>query len=232
VVRHLGLVTVLLASLTYGIIEGPAAGWPSAGILASFAASAIALALLVPWERRRAEPLIELRVFRSVPFTGALVTTLCAFAALAGFLFLTTLYLQDVRGLTVWQAGLALIPLAAATAVAGPLAGRAMGRGGARGPLTFAGVAGGITSAGRQAGQSLGVSVTGAIFAAGLHGATRTGFASASHPAWLALAACGFVVLLLGGVTTSRRALRTAVRAAGSETARSTARVVLLGAGR
>lgn len=84
----------------------------------AFVASAAALVLLIGWERRRADPLIELRVFRSVSFTGALVIAVCAFACLGGFLFLTTLYLQDVRGLTVWQAGLQLIPLAAATAVA------------------------------------------------------------------------------------------------------------------
>ena len=257
------LVTVFLASLTYGIIQGPANGWRSGPILASFAASAVALALFVSWERRRVEPLIELSVFRSVPFSGALVITLCSHAALGGFLFLTTLYLQDLRGLSVWQAGAALLPLAVATAVAGPLAGRVMGRSGARGPLVVAGVtlcasclllarassvetwalvatayllfgvgygavntviaavavagmpraqagvAGGVTSAGRQAGVSLGVSVTGAILAGGLHGRLTTVFGVASHPAWLVVAACGLAVLLLGLLSTSARALRT-----------------------
>ncbi|HTU06383.1 MAG TPA: MFS transporter, partial [Trebonia sp.] len=69
------------------------------------------------------------------------------------------------------------------------------------------------TSAGRQAGQSLGVSVIGAVFAAGLHGSIRTGFAAASHPAWLVIAACGLMALLLGVVSTSRRAISTAVLA-------------------
>jgi hypothetical protein len=81
-------------------------------------------------------------------------------------------------------------------------------------PRAQAGVAGGVTSAGRQAGQSLGVSVIGAIFAAGLHDPLRSGFAAASHPAWLVIAAFGLMVLLLGLVSTSRRALRTAALAA------------------
>jgi hypothetical protein len=81
-------------------------------------------------------------------------------------------------------------------------------------PRAQAGVAGGVTSAGRQAGQSLGVSVIGAIFAAGLHGPVHSGFAAASHPAWLAIAAFGVTVLLLGLLSTSRRALRTAALAA------------------
>jgi MFS family permease len=87
-------------------------------------------------------------------------------------------------------------------------------------PRAQAGVAGGVTSAGRQAGQSLGVSVTGAIFAAGLHGPLASGFAAASHPAWLVIAACGVMVLLLGLVSTSRRALRTAALAAALRGAR------------
>jgi EmrB/QacA subfamily drug resistance transporter len=135
------LVIAFLALLTYGIIEGPADGWRSAPIVTAFACSAAALGALVAWERRRAEPLIELRVFRSVPFSGALVITLCSFACLGGLLFLITLYLQDVRRLSVLAAGLALLPVAAATAVAGPLAGRAMASRGPRAPLIFAGAA-------------------------------------------------------------------------------------------
>jgi EmrB/QacA subfamily drug resistance transporter len=264
------LVIVFLACLTGGIIEGATLGWRSPAIVAAFVGSAGALALLIGWERRRADPLIDLRVFRSLPFSGALAITVCSFACLGGFLFLTTIYLQDVHGLTALRAGIALTPLAAATAVAGPLAGRVMARRGARGPVTVggaalgasclalaqappaaswallaaayavfgvgygavntviaaiavagmpraqAGVAGGITSAGRQAGQSLGVSVVGAVLAAGLHGLLRNEFATASHPAWLVIAACGFIVLPLGLVSTARRAVRAAAVAVGT----------------
>jgi len=262
------LVIVFLACLVYGIIEGPTEGFLSAPIMGALAAAAAALVGLVAWERRRAEPLIELRVFRSVPFTGALVITLCAFAGLGGFLFLTGLYLQDARGLDVWHAGLWLLPLACGAVAAPPLTGRVLAGRGARWPLVVggaalatgclalaqaptaglpllafgfvvfgagygavntvvfaaavaglpsaqAGVAGGISSAGRQAGQSLGVSVTGAILAVGLHGPLRNDFTDASHPAWMLNAACGLVVLMLGLVTTSPRAIRTAARAVG-----------------
>jgi EmrB/QacA subfamily drug resistance transporter len=262
------LVIVLLACLVYGIIQGPSDGWRSAPILGAFAAAAAALAGLVPWERRRFDPLIELRVFRSVPFTGALVITLCAFSCLGGFLFLTVLYLQDVRGLNVWQAGLWLLPLAVGSATAPPLTGGVLARYGARGPLVVggaalaaaclalaqappavsglllaaaylvfgagygavntvvfaaaaaglpsaqAGVAGGMGSAARQTGHALGPSLSGAILVVALHGPIRYGFATASHPAWLLNAALGLAVVLLGLVTTSRRAIRTAARAA------------------
>ena len=48
--------------------------------------------------RRRREPLVDLRFFRSLPFSGATVTAVSAMGALGGFLFLNTLYLQEVRG--------------------------------------------------------------------------------------------------------------------------------------
>src|SRR5580658_1528639 len=86
------LVIMLLASLTYGIIEAPDRGWSSPVIVGAFAVAAISLMALLVWEQRASEPLIDLRFFRSVPFSSA---TLVAIAALGGFLFLNTLYLQD-----------------------------------------------------------------------------------------------------------------------------------------
>src|SRR4051812_9548615 len=55
------LVIVLLATLTYGIIEAPSQGWTSALIVAVFAASGAALLGLLLYEPRRADPLVELR---------------------------------------------------------------------------------------------------------------------------------------------------------------------------
>ena len=89
---------VLLASLTYGIIEAPDRGWGSPVIVAAFALAVAALVGLIVWEGRRDEPLIDLRFFRSIPFSGAAIIAVAAFATLGGFLFLNTLYLQDVRG--------------------------------------------------------------------------------------------------------------------------------------
>ncbi|HWF34582.1 MAG TPA: MFS transporter [Solirubrobacteraceae bacterium] len=135
------LVIVLLASLTYAIIEGPSHGWTSAEILGLFALAAVTLIAFVAYELRREEPLIDVRFFRSAPFAGASVIALCAFAALGGFLFLNTLYLQDVRGLSPFHAGLYTLPLAAMTIVFGPLSGRLVAWRGARPSLVAAGCA-------------------------------------------------------------------------------------------
>ncbi len=55
------LVITVLAAVTYAIIEGPGSGWSSAKILGFFGLAGAALIGLVGYERRRAEPLIDLR---------------------------------------------------------------------------------------------------------------------------------------------------------------------------
>ncbi len=135
------LVIVSLASLTYAIIEGPRLGWSSGAIIGFFALAALAVVCLAVYEPRRDEPLIDLRFFRSAPFSGATVIAVCAFAALGGFLFLNTLYLQDVRGYSALQAGLYTLPMAAMTAVFAPLSGRVVAARGPRLPLLVAGAA-------------------------------------------------------------------------------------------
>ncbi|MFF8604781.1 MFS transporter [Streptomyces sp. NPDC015346] len=126
------LVMALLGSLTYAIIE-------SSPLFAGIAAAALTGLLL--YEPRRREPLIDLRFFRSAPFSGATLVAICAFSALGGFLFLNTLYLQDVRGLSALQAGLHMLPMAAMTLVFAPLSGRLVGARGPRPSLLIAGTA-------------------------------------------------------------------------------------------
>ena len=126
------LVIVALASLTYAIIEGPTAGWRSSEIIGLFGLSIACFAALIAYELRRDEPLLEVRFFRSAPFAGASAIAVCLFAAVGGFLFLNTLYLQDVRGLSPFHAGLYMLPMAGMTFVFAPVSGRLIGRFGAR----------------------------------------------------------------------------------------------------
>ncbi|MFF3738857.1 MFS transporter [Streptomyces sp. NPDC002566] len=133
------LVIALFGSLTYAIIEAPTAG--AATSLPFGAVALAALAGLLRYEPRREEPLIDLRFFRSAPFTGATVIAVSAFAALGGFLFLSTLYLQNVRGLDALHAGLWMLPMALPTFLCAPLSGRLVGSTGPRLPLLVAGAA-------------------------------------------------------------------------------------------
>jgi len=134
-----GLVIVILATLTYAVIEGPHDGWGSITIIGLFTAAALALLALLRYEPRRHEPLIDVRFFRSAPFSCATLIAVCNFSGFAGFLFLNTLYLQEVRGLSAFHTGLCTLPLALATIVCSPLSGRLVGTYGTRPSLLASG---------------------------------------------------------------------------------------------
>ncbi len=134
------LMALLFATVTYGLIEGPVAGWGSGAIVGMFCAGGVALVVLLAVERHREEPLLEAHFFRSPPFTAATVVAVASFIALAGFLFVSTLYLQDVRGDSALVAGIAFLPATAAIALSALLAGHLVGSLGPRIPMALGGV--------------------------------------------------------------------------------------------
>lgn len=135
------LVILVLGSLVYAIIESGRLGWTSPAILALLTTAALGIVGILAYEPRRTDPLLELRLFRSVPFTGAILTALCALCGFGAFLFVTTQYLQDVRGMTALTAGLCLLPVGTLTAVLARLTGRMVATSGARLPLVISGAA-------------------------------------------------------------------------------------------
>ena len=135
------LVFIILAAVTYAVIEGPHAGWGSTTIVGLFSVAALSLVALLIYEPRRHEPLIDIRFFRSAPFSSATLIAICSFAAFSGFLFLNALYLQEVRGLSAFHTGLCTLPLAVATIVCSPFSGRLVGTYGTRPSLLASGTA-------------------------------------------------------------------------------------------
>jgi EmrB/QacA subfamily drug resistance transporter len=135
------LVIVILAGMVYAIIEGARKSWTSPVIVVAAVLAVLALVALLAYEPRRIDPLLDLRFFASVPFSGATVSAVCAFGAFSGFLFLNTLYLQDVRHLSALHAGLYTLPLAAMATLCSPFSGRWVAARGARVPLIVAGAA-------------------------------------------------------------------------------------------
>ncbi len=133
------LVMALLGGLTFAIIEAPRVGWSAGQTVGALVLAALSGIVLIAYESRRVEPLVDLRFFRSVPFAGATLIAVCAFAAFAGFLFLISLYLQGVRGLSPMSTGFVLLPMAVMMAICAPLSGRVVGSRGPRLPLLVAG---------------------------------------------------------------------------------------------
>jgi EmrB/QacA subfamily drug resistance transporter len=153
------LIIVMLGSLTYAIIEGPALGWRAPVIMALFVVAAAALAVFVAYEMRRDEPVLDPRFFRSAPFAGSVLTAISATSAVGGFLFLATLYLQDVRAMSALQAGLHILPMAVMMALGAVVSSRILARRGARLPMLAAGVglaAGGVLLSRLTASSGLG----------------------------------------------------------------------------
>ncbi|MBN9620507.1 MAG: MFS transporter, partial [Actinobacteria bacterium] len=82
----------------------------------------------------------------SVPLSAAILMALFALCAFQAFLFVTTLYLQDVRGLSPLDAGLGLLPVGTLVLLLSPVAGRLVATRGPRRPLLISG--GALTAAG------------------------------------------------------------------------------------
>jgi len=140
------LIVGMLAGLVSALIEGPQLGWTNPVTIGLFALFATSTASFVVWERRRAEPLIDLRFFHSIPFSAAVVTALAGYASNGAFLFLMTLYLQEVRHLSAFDAGLHTLPMAIAQVVCSNISGRLVGTRGTRLPLMLSSSALGLAA--------------------------------------------------------------------------------------
>ena len=134
-----GLMFAGLTTLTYAVIEGPHAGWGSFLIRGLFFVAGLACIGFLLYEPRRNEPLVDLRFFRSVPFSSATILGLSTFSSFAAFLFLDALYLQQVRGFSAFHTGLCTLPLALTMMMGSPWSGRLVGRYGTRPSLYAAG---------------------------------------------------------------------------------------------
>ncbi|MFD9096925.1 MFS transporter [Streptomyces collinus] len=152
------LLAVAMATGVGVLIEGPRVGWTSPAATAACLVAAAATAGFGWVESRRAEPLMDPRLFRDPAFTGAVLGAVAVFVALNTTLLLDTFYLQQARGLTALEAGTATLPMAVGATVCAPWSGRLVGRLGSRPPLLLAGgflAAGGLCLTGLDRHTSL-----------------------------------------------------------------------------
>jgi EmrB/QacA subfamily drug resistance transporter len=112
--------TAAMLLLVFTLVEAPAAGWGSARTLGSFAGAAAILAAFVARERRAASPLVRLGIFRSGSLVRANLGAMSLFGAWVGFQFIATLYLQQLRGWSALETGLAIFPAGVLVAVIAP----------------------------------------------------------------------------------------------------------------
>ena len=99
------LSTVGFTVLVYGIIEAPSKGWTSGVVLGSLTASVVLLAAFLLWERRSADPMLDLSFFHNARFSVGTAAVSIAFFGLLGGTFGLTQYLQFAHGYSAIQAG-------------------------------------------------------------------------------------------------------------------------------
>jgi len=129
------LFVVAVGAFAYAMIEAPRVGWLSATIVALFVLSAASLAAFVRVERKSADPMMDVSLFRHRTYTLAIVTIFAQFLAIYGMLLVVTQYFQNVRGYPPQDTGLLLLPFSTMIITVSLLVGRAIARVGTRVPI-------------------------------------------------------------------------------------------------
>jgi len=118
--------------VVWALVRSSEAGWGSPEIFGSLAIGVVFLIAFVLWERMAAEPMLPVRLFRSLGFSAANLTSFLMQAALTAAVFLTAQYFQIVPGYSPLSTGLHILPWTAAPIVVAPIAGRLSDRIGRR----------------------------------------------------------------------------------------------------
>jgi EmrB/QacA subfamily drug resistance transporter len=174
----IGLLSAFLFLLVWGLIKAPDYGWASGTSVAFFAGAVLALVLFVVRETRAKEPLLPLKLFRSVPLSAGTVLVLALMFALFGAMFFMTFFMENVHGLDPVATGVRLLPMTGMMIVGAPLAGQVITKIGPRVPM-----------------------VAGMLFAAiALFGLSRIGLASSLNDTigWFAMLGLGLSPVMVG----------------------------------
>jgi EmrB/QacA subfamily drug resistance transporter len=114
--------------LVLALLRGNQEGWGSGLIVSLFVAAAVLLAAFVAVERRVAEPMLPLQLFRRPAFTGVQLAAFAVSGSMFALFLYLTLYLQNYLGYSPFEAGLSYLPITIASFLAAPLAGALLSR--------------------------------------------------------------------------------------------------------
>jgi EmrB/QacA subfamily drug resistance transporter len=140
------LATVAMLLLIYTVVKAPDEGWAAGRTIGGLTASAVLMAAFLANERRRAQPLVPLSIFRIKGLAAADATQVIAWAGFYSTFFFVTLYMQNVLGFSQLESGFCYLPVSVGIAVGSTLATKMFVRTGTR-PVIVSGAllaAGGI----------------------------------------------------------------------------------------
>ncbi|HWG02222.1 MAG TPA: MFS transporter [Trebonia sp.] len=129
--------TAFLFLLVWALIKGADYGWGSGRTIAFFAGAVVALALFIVRELRTDEPLLPLRLFRSLALSAGTALVVTLMFALYGAMFFMTFFMENVHGLDPIATGVRLLPMTGMMIVGAPLAGQVITKIGPRVPMVF-----------------------------------------------------------------------------------------------
>jgi EmrB/QacA subfamily drug resistance transporter len=114
--RHVDVAGALLCAaglsgVVLGLIEQPSHGWSDPLVALPLAIGAACLVLFLVQERRSADPMVPLGLFRRRNFAAGNAATFLIYGGLGAGMFFLPIFLQGVAGYTPVEAGLALVPM-------------------------------------------------------------------------------------------------------------------------
>jgi EmrB/QacA subfamily drug resistance transporter len=118
-----GLASVGLFGIVWGLVRGNVQGWVSPEIVGALTVGALLVAAFVLWELRTPTPMLPMRFFRSRAFALANVASLFMFFGMFGSIFLLAQFFQTVQGYSPLGAGLRILPWTLAPMFIAPVAG-------------------------------------------------------------------------------------------------------------
>jgi EmrB/QacA subfamily drug resistance transporter len=118
-----GLASVGLFGIVWGLVRGNSVGWSSPEIVGTLVAGTIVTVLFVLWELRTEAPMLPMRFFRNRAFALTNVASLFMYFGMFGSIFLLAQYFQTVQGYTPLGSGLRILPWTAMPMIVAPIAG-------------------------------------------------------------------------------------------------------------
>jgi EmrB/QacA subfamily drug resistance transporter len=123
-----GTFSIALFLLVLALVRGNDEGWGSTVIVSLFAGAAALLVAFLAIERRVAEPMVPLGLFRGRAFTGVQLAAFAISGSIFALFLYMSLYLQNYLGLSPFEAGLRYLPITVVSFFAAPIAGLLLSR--------------------------------------------------------------------------------------------------------
>ena len=120
--------TLALFLLIFALVRGNAEGWGSALIVGFLVGSVVLLVAFVAIQRRKADPMLDLALFRKRAFAGASIAAFTLSASMFSMFLYLTLYLQNQLGFAPLETGLRFLPITLLSFCVAPVAGRLSAR--------------------------------------------------------------------------------------------------------